>query len=417
MRQKPQYSASNSWNANNNGQLNNNNKRNGNRVCAVSDYQVYCKFVENMFAAYYVCRKNKRSSYSEIEYEKDGVRNTLELADEVFHYRYRISPSICFIVHTPTKREVFAADFRDRCLHHWIALRIENIFEKILPPCIYANRKGKGTSAAIRGAYDAIKECSENYTKDAWIYKFDLQGFFMSIDKRLLWSELKPVLEREYTEWDKDWLMYVIEMTIFNRPQDNCIKVCPDDEWNGLAANKSLFNQDEWHGLPIGDLLSQMLVGFFLTPFVHFMWSLGFKHISNYVDDFVVVSPSKELILESIPKIREYLKTRGITLHPRKCYIQHYTKGVTFLGGIIKPYRMYCGRRTVRNAFAKPLPKNLERARQMMNSYFGYFRMFRTRRLRKKLADRCFGKYHGKIYFSRDYLKLVIKKSKKKKNK
>lgn len=412
-----QYSAANAWNANNNGQLNNNNKRNGNRVVAVSDFQMYNLFVENMFAAYYECRRNKRRTHSETQYEMDGIRNTLQLAEDVWNYRYVISPSICFIVTRPTRREVFAADFRDRILDTWVAQRIERIFEHHLHDCIFANRKGKGTSAAIRRVQEDIIACTDNYTKDAWIYKFDIQGFFMSIDKRILWDRLRPVLEEEYREWDKDYLMYVIEKRIFNRPQEGCIKVCAEEEWALLPANKSLFNQDEWHGLPIGDLLSQMLVGFFIIGFIDFLKSLGFEYISNYVDDFVIISPSKDKILESIPKIREFLKTMQLTLHPRKCYIQHYTKGVAFLGAIIKPHRIYPGERLRRNVLSLRLPRKLKDCLPSVNSYLGLLRHLTSRCLRQVIADRVFARFHKRVYFSRDFLKMAVKRSTRKEEK
>lgn len=408
-----QYSSTNSWNANNNGNVNNNNRRNSNRVCAVSDYQSYKLFVENIFAAYYICRRNKRTSVSEVNYEIDGIRRTLELAEEVWHFRYVVSPSICFIIYEPTKREVFAANFRDRILDTWIAVRLESIFERHLPCSITANRKGKGTSYAINKVYNDIIKCTDNYTKDAWIYKFDLRGFFMSIDKRLLWSELKKVLDEEYNEWDKAWFMYVIEKRIFNRPQENCIRVCPISEWDDFPSNKSLFGQDKWHGLPIGDLLSQMLAGFFLLVFIVFLSLLGFEFVTNYADDFAIISPSEELILESIPKIREFLAKLGLTLHPHKSYIQHYTKGLQFLGAIIKPHRIYAGHRLKRKALKLKLPKSPNKALSSVNSYLGLMKHYNSRKIRKTLADMCFKKYKGKVHFCGGYEKMVVAKESK----
>lgn len=41
---------------------------------------------------------------------------------------YEIGRSIAFIVTKPKKREVFAADFRDRVVHHLVMLRLEPLF-------------------------------------------------------------------------------------------------------------------------------------------------------------------------------------------------------------------------------------------------------------------------------------------------
>ena len=43
---------------------------------------------------------------------------------------YQPKRSICFVVSRPKYREVFAADFADRIIHHYIRLRLEPIIEK-----------------------------------------------------------------------------------------------------------------------------------------------------------------------------------------------------------------------------------------------------------------------------------------------
>ena len=54
--------------------------------------------------------------------------------------------------------------------------------------------------------------------------------------------------------------------------------------------------------------------------------------------DIVVVHPDQDYLKTVIPAAREYLMTNlMLQLHPRKIYLQHYTKGVVFLGAVIKP--------------------------------------------------------------------------------
>ena len=361
-----------------------------------------------MLAAYYECRRKKRSSKSEIKYEIEGVRNTLFLALDVFTYMYEISPSQCFIIYEPTIREVFCSAFDTRVCHTWIAMRIERLFDRILPDCVFANRKGKGTSGAINRVYEYVNSCN------GWIYKFDKRGFFMSIDIRILWNKLKPILD-SYTGFDKDYLIWLTRLCVMSRPQHNCIRISNIKEWDRLPKEKSLFGQDDYHGLPIGDLLSQMCAGLYISPFVRYLQSLGFTMIANYVDDTIIVHHDKRFILDNIPNMRRFLwENLGLTLHHRKSYIQHTSKGVTFLGAIIKPHRMYCGHRTIANAFSKRLPKSLEDLRSTVNSYLGYFGQFRTYGLRKAFADKVFAKLGSKIYFGKSYNKMIICKPKKK---
>lgn len=410
---KAQYSsATNAWNVNfNNSNVNNNTRTNGNSVRAFSDCQLFndedfLDFYVSMLVAYYECRRKKRSSRSEIEYEMEGVQNTLFLAIDIYTRSYKVSPSYCFIIYIPTIREVFCASFDARICHTWIAMRLERLFGKVLPDCVCSNRKGKGTSGAVKLASEYVNGCR------GWIWKFDIRGFFMSIDIRILWRMLESILD-SYTGRDKDILKWLTYICVMNRPQQNCVRICNEKEWERLPRQKSLFGQDEWHGLPIGDLLSQMCAGLYITPFIHYLQSLGLTMVANYVDDSVVVHESKDFILECIPKARRFLEEElGLTLHPYKCYIQHTSKGLTFLGAIIKPHRMYCGERTVRNAFEKPLPGSLTAARSTVNSYLGYFRQFRTYGIRKHYAERCFRKYGRRIHFGKRFAKLIIPKKK-----
>ncbi|MDR3150514.1 MAG: hypothetical protein LBU14_02620 [Candidatus Peribacteria bacterium] len=39
-----------------------------------------------------------------------------------------------------------------------------------------------------------IRSCSENYTKDCYILKLDIQGYFMSIDKNKLYEKIKMIV-------------------------------------------------------------------------------------------------------------------------------------------------------------------------------------------------------------------------------
>ena len=62
----------------------------------------------------------------------------------------------------------------------------------------------------------------------------------------------------------------------------------------------------------------------------------------------------KEFLKLVISKVKDYLKTElGLTLHPKKIYLQYFLKGVYFLGVFIKPYRIYIGRKTKQNFYEK----------------------------------------------------------------
>jgi len=76
--------------------------------------------LNDLFKAYYDARKNKRSTINALAFEVDYETKLFQLYQEIISRQYVISPSICFISFKPVQREIFAADFRDRIIHHLI---------------------------------------------------------------------------------------------------------------------------------------------------------------------------------------------------------------------------------------------------------------------------------------------------------
>ena len=74
--------------------------------------------IEDIFKAYFDARRGKRNSVNQLRFEMNLEENLVALYREVADRRYQVGRSICFMVTYPVKREVFAADFRDRIVHH-----------------------------------------------------------------------------------------------------------------------------------------------------------------------------------------------------------------------------------------------------------------------------------------------------------
>ena len=155
-------------------------------------------FTEQMFQAYYNCRKNKRNTINALRFEKHFEKNLFELCREIKTGKYQPGRSIAFIVNHPVKREVFAADFRDRVVHHWLINRLNPYFEKAFISDSYACRVNKGTHFGIQRVDQFIKECSNKYTKDCYILKLDVRGFFMHINRNLLFDRLNMFIDYHY---------------------------------------------------------------------------------------------------------------------------------------------------------------------------------------------------------------------------
>ena len=148
-----------------------------------------------------------------------------QIVENIINFNYSIKPSICFITGKPVKREIFAADFSDRVVHHLIYNYISVLYENIFINDSYSCRLGKGTHYGINRINEFIRACSKNYVKDCYILKLDISGYFMSINKILLFEKVKSFLLENVIKIDFDLktILYLIEKTIFNDPRINCI--------------------------------------------------------------------------------------------------------------------------------------------------------------------------------------------------
>ena len=104
----------------------------------------YSQLTEELFSAYFDCRKNKRNTQNALSFEKHLEKNVFKLIDEIYELKYQLGRSIAFIVNKPVKREIFAVNFRDRVLHHWLINKLNPLFEHHFIQDSYACRVGKG---------------------------------------------------------------------------------------------------------------------------------------------------------------------------------------------------------------------------------------------------------------------------------
>ncbi len=136
----------------------------------------------DLFQAYYSCRKNKRNTLQALEFEMNYETHIIELYHDIIEKKYEIQPSIAFIVKKPVMREVFAGNFRDRVVHHYIISELNQYFEKVFIYDSYSCRVWKGTLFWINQAKKYMRACSTNFTQETYVLKLDIQSFFMWID-------------------------------------------------------------------------------------------------------------------------------------------------------------------------------------------------------------------------------------------
>ena len=253
------------------------------------------QLLEDLLAAYYEARKNKRNTINQLRFEFNQEHEITGLCDEILTHTYKIRPSICFVVDKPVKREILAADFRDRVVHHLIFNYINPILDTQFITDSYSCRKGKGTHYGIKRVAGFVRECSKNYSEDCYILKLDISGYFMSINKHKLWGKLQTMLQEAPPDLPSgeekeeripnvgvdctsfppegglrgafDLVHYLLEKVIWNDPREGCIVKGKPADWDGLPPSKSLFHAAPDCGLPIGNLTSQLFSNVYLHDF------------------------------------------------------------------------------------------------------------------------------------------------------
>ena len=320
---------------------------------------------EDLVQAYYDCRRNKRNSASARLFEKDMEINLLDLHDNLIAGTYRPGRSICFVVTRPKAREVWAAAFRDRVVHHLLYNHVAPRFYASFIADSCACIPGRGTLYAAKRLESKIRSASENWSKPIFYLKCDLANFFVAIDKAVL----RKQLEARITE---PWWLALATQILMHDPREDYETRSPAHLFNRVPQHKRLVAQPARLGLPIGNLSSQFFANVYLDALDQFAkHTLRAKHYIRYVDDFVFLHESPQQLNQWLAEVEAFLPRLGAKLNPTKTILQPVDRGVDFVGHVIKPWRRSTRKRSLAQALERTAAAPAEDLRETANSYFG----------------------------------------------
>ncbi|ALQ01447.1 RNA-directed DNA polymerase [Pseudomonas brassicacearum] len=319
----------------------------------------------DLVQAYYDCRRSKRNSDSALAFEMDLEQNLIELHNELTAGTYRPGRSICFVVTRPKAREVWAAAFRDRVVHHLLYNHVAPRFyaDFIADSC--ACIPGRGTLYAAQRLESKIRSASENWSKPIFYLKCDLANFFVAIDKEVLRQQLAAKIT-------EPWWLALAEQILMHDPREDYEVRSPAHLFNRVPQHKRLAAQPARLGLPIGNLSSQFFANVYLNALDQFAkHRLGAKHYIRYVDDFVFLHESPQQLNAWLAAVEAFLPRLGAKLNPKKTILQPVDRGVDFVGHVIKPWRRTTRKRSLAQALKRTAAAPAEDLRETANSYFG----------------------------------------------
>lgn len=220
--------------------MNNNNRNNGQSVRPILELTKSSDKVRHfsitkeqllldLYRAYKDARKHKRNRNYQLKFEFNLEENLIDLRDELISGTYKPFPSNCFIIHDPKMREVFAAHFRDRIVHHLFYNYTYKVFETTFIYDSYSCIKNRGTHFGIERLKHHILSVSKGYTKPCYVLKIDIKGYFMNINRKILLELSRKTLLKNKTQYDYEFVDYLLEMInsflgVFSHYESYCLR-------------------------------------------------------------------------------------------------------------------------------------------------------------------------------------------------
>ncbi len=265
-------------------------------------FEEVCAFLSLEQAAHRAFRAN-RGNAEALRFMYDLEPELLALQRELEGGAYRPGPYHTFTIWEPKERQIAAAPFRDRVVHHSVCAVLEPVFERRYVHDSYACRKDKGSHRAVTRAQRFARGFR-------YFLKCDVRKYFENIDHGVL----KGILGRLFKDAR---FLELLELIVEHNAPHN-------------APGK---------GVPIGNLTSQHFANLYLDQLDHFVKEeLRVKRYVRYMDDFLCFADNKSELHGIHSEVRAFLRERlQLELKDNKCYVAPVTQGVPFLGMRVFP--------------------------------------------------------------------------------
>ena len=351
--------------------------------------------------AYLDARKNERNTSAQIDFELNLESNIRDLVDSLYYKSWKPAPLYWFIMIDPTLREVFSPIFRDRIVSHILFNFLYPVFDNTFIYDSYSCRKEKGTLFGIDRFEHHIRSVTNNYTLPGYCLNIDISGYFMSIDRNILYNIIIDTLyKKEFNIKYFDFVEYLISSYLFRDPLENSKFIGNPNYIKLMPENKSLRFCKPGVGLPIGDVTNQLNSNIYMNLFDYFVLrKLHIKHYGRYVDDSRLLYNDYKYLEECKIASDEFLtNVLHLTMDPNKTTITDLYDTNYFLGAAFKPYRKYVTNKTIKRTkkYFKYLNDeiindpyfNKEYELSHLNSRLGYFSHFNEYKFLKREIEK-----------------------------
>ncbi len=292
------------------------NQRQLSRLCTLESIAS----VANLFRAAYQARRGKSRRP---DVEDWWLRRETELAalgEELRSGAYRPGPYRFFEIHEPKRRQIAAAPFRDRVVHHALCNLLAPVLERRFIARSFSCQIGKGTTAA--------RECCRQLTnRHRYVLKCDVRKFFPNIDHAILREKLAGVVRDE-----RVLALIRVILESYRTGEEVPAPRFPGDDVAHTPGRD--------RGLPIGNLTSQLWGNLYLDALDHWITETE-RHGAylRYTDDFLFFGNDRVRLWELRAGIAEQMVQMRLKLAEPKSRLLAVRGGVPFCGFRFEPGR------------------------------------------------------------------------------
>jgi len=282
----------------------------------------------NLVLAAQKAQRGKRTRHDVLNFNFRLEEELLALQEELTEQTYLPGPFHVHWITRPKLRQISAAPYRDRVVHHALMNVLEPILERHFHPHSFACRKGKGTHAAA----NHLQALMRRYR---YALQCDIRKFFPSVDHELLKADFRRLIR------DKRTLALMDFIVDHSNEQEATVSwFAGDDLWTPLERRR---------GLPLGNLTSQWFANWFLTGLDHQVTGpLGIAGHVRYCDDFVLLDDDRERLKDAALAVSSWLAVKRLLLHEERLRVGPVAAGLAFVGFRVWPTHRVLKKENVR---------------------------------------------------------------------
>ncbi|TWI71695.1 reverse transcriptase (RNA-dependent DNA polymerase) [Desulfobotulus alkaliphilus] len=305
--------------------------------------------------AYRACRKRKRRTVRACLYEQRLLDHLVDTQDALKNAYWQPQPPVVFTVTKPKAREVYAACYEDRVVHHWLIPQLEAVIDQDFIHDAASNRKDRGTHFAVNRAQTFMRRIQGK----GFVLQLDVASFFNSIHHDTLLErlslKLQKAVKRKGMPLEQARQCYRMASRVIRQPcAAQAIRIGDARSFACVPEHKRLENAPPGTGLPIGNLTSQFFANLYLDVLDQFVkHDLKCSYYVRYVDDFLLMHKERSCLEDWHERIIFFLEEKlRLRLRPGSAP-KALSSGVDFLGYIIRPDYRLVRRRVKGNLFEK----------------------------------------------------------------